>query len=191
MQGSSIFRTHTVLSLVSIDFDDEHRKSYWFEQARKNKDDILRLAYFLTQNSSIEYIKRIERNQVDIYTNDQDFYERLSKEFVDCLRYRSEPKNPIDDDFILVKSLPHKRFKFKVYLKPHKVKREDKIKYVEWLETQSKKISISHSVKKWFMVTDWNWDRRYMWVEDDSTLLMLKLRNSDAIGTIKTYKIIE
>lgn len=191
MEGSSVFRTYAIMSLITINFDDDHLKGYWFEQARHNKDNIVRLANFLVQNNNIEYIKRVERNQIDIYTNDENFYDRLSKEFIDCLRYRSQPKTPIDDDYISVKSLPHNRYKFKVYLKPHKVKKEDKINYLKWLETQSEKISISHSVKQWFMVTDWNWDRRYMWVEDDPTLLMLKLRNSDAIGTIKTYKVIE
>lgn len=191
MEGSSVFRIHAMMSIATLDFDDEAHRSYWFEQARKNKDNLLRLANFLVQNSGIDYIKRIERRQIDLYTNDRAFYDELSMKFIDCLRYRSEPRSQIDDDFILVKSLPHSRFKFKVFLKPHKLQREDKIAYLQWLSTQSKKISISESVKNWFIVTQWNWDRRYMWVEDEPTLLMLKLRNSDVIGTVKSYKIIE
>jgi hypothetical protein len=42
-------------------------------------------------------------------------------------------------------------------------------------------------VQKWFLKTDWNWDRRYVLVEDEGTLLMMKLRNSDVVGTVYNY----
>jgi hypothetical protein len=52
-------------------------------------------------------------------------------------------------------------------------------------------VLISEVVKDWFIKTEWNWDRRYIFVEDAQTLLMLKLRNAEAIGRIYDYIIID
>jgi hypothetical protein len=37
------------------------------------------------------------------------------------------------------------------------------------------------------MKTEWNWDRRYVLVEDEGTLLMLKLRNPEVMGSVYNY----
>jgi hypothetical protein len=50
---------------------------------------------------------------------------------------------------------------------------------------------MSEAVKTWFIHTDWNWDRRYILVDEESTLLMLKLRNSDFMGKIYEYVIVD
>jgi hypothetical protein len=60
---------------------------------------------------------------------------------------------------------------------------------LDWVESQNGKITISPALKDWFISTNWNWDRRYVLVEDEKTLLMLKLKNSDAVGSIYDYVI--
>ena len=64
---------------------------------------------------------------------------------------------------------------------------KEKADFIDWLSSQNSKVRISDTVKSWFLVTVWNWDRRYMYVEDEQTLLMLKLRKNEAIGTIYNY----
>ena len=58
---------------------------------------------------------------------------------------------------------------------------------LDWMKKQSPKITCSPSVQRWFLDTDWNWDRRYVLVEDESTLLMFKLRAADVIGRIYKF----
>jgi len=41
------------------------------------------------------------------------------------------------------------------------------------------------------LITEWNWDRRYMYVEDEMTLLMIKMRSSEVLGRIYEYHIID
>jgi hypothetical protein len=37
------------------------------------------------------------------------------------------------------------------------------------------------------MKTDWNWDRRYVLVEDKNTLMLLRLRNSEVVGSVYEF----
>ena len=104
-------------------------------------------------------------------------------------RLINETANP---NIIAAKKLPHNRYRYKVYLQPHKSKdKTNKSRYVSWCASQGDKIRMSEAVKTWFIATDWNWDRRYILVDDESTLLMLKLRNSDFVGKIYEYVVVD
>ena len=142
--------------------------------------------------------KRIERNCLDIYTSDQSFYQDISEKFHDIMIHRYEPSNDeskekLKDQNILVKRLPHGTFQYRAYLLPHKMgnNTEDKKRYVDWLKNQSPRISCTMAVENWFIKTNWNWDRRYVLVEDEKTLLMLKLRNSEVVGKVYKFEIID
>jgi hypothetical protein len=50
---------------------------------------------------------------------------------------------------------------------------------------------MSDTVKNWFIKTDWNWDRRYVLVEDDQTLFMMQLRSAEVIGKVHEYQILD
>jgi hypothetical protein len=63
-----------------------------------------------------------------------------------------------------------------------------KVKFLDWLRQQAPRITCTERLAKWFLITDWNWDRRYILIEDEQSLLMLKLRNPDVIG--RTYNFI-
>jgi len=152
---------------------------------------------FATEISKLnpsDYAKRIESSNIDIYTNNSTIFEHLYKKFNPLVRLAFRPHPDLVDSVnghtVLVKKLPHDRYKFKVFLQPHRIPSEDeKQQYVCWLEKQQPKIHITDNVKEWFHKTHWNWDRRYMYVEDEQMLLMLKLKKPEALGTIYTFAI--
>jgi hypothetical protein len=67
--------------------------------------------------------------------------------------------------------------------------KEAKKQYIDWIKKQSPRITFTDAIATWFLSTEWNWDRRYVLVEDDHTLLLLKLRNSEVVGRIYNYVI--
>lgn len=194
--GIGIIRSHSLedleekVSLYNTNNLVESR-SYLIKDFLKNQIDILSLVSYLDQIATTAWQKRIESNCIDIYTNDREFYEKISNDFEEHLVHRFEPMaetSGISSDFecITVNKLPHDGFEFKVYLAPHRYKKNKDLKkeFIDWLDTQSNNVYITETVKKWFLHNDYNWDRRYMYVKDSKTLLMLKLRSSEAIGKI-------
>lgn len=197
VQGANIFRTHSlddIKEFIQLPLDQSKPRYSTHTRAMANRDQILELTEFLLiQNPSV-YTKRIEHHYIDFYTNDRNFYEELSLKFESAMLHRFEP-DPTTLDLldtpqtILATKLPHNRYHYKVYLLPHKMAgdKESKKKYVDWLKTQDPRITCTPAVQKWFIKTDWNWDRRYVLVEDEHTLLMLKLRNSEVVGRVYNY----
>lgn len=143
--------------------------------------------------SKQDYATRIERDVLDFYTNSNDIFNSTFEKFSAIVKRISTPhpgtENLLEDaKSIVCNKLPHGKYRFKVFLQPHKFSSlEDKTRYLGWLATQYPRIDISEKVKVWFMVTNWNWDRRYIWVEDSATLLLLKMRNVEAIGSTYNY----
>lgn len=141
------------------------------------------------------YCKRIENHILDIYTNDKSIFDMLYQKHIGIIRSAVAPAEGIEDllsdsHSVVVKKLPHNRYKYKVYLQPHKIAdAQEKNRFINWLATQEPRVNITETVKQWFYKTQWNWDRRYMYVEDDQTLLLLKLKNSDALGTVYTFRV--
>jgi hypothetical protein len=167
-------------------------------KALKNKNNLLEVTMFLFSLDQKDFAKRIEANTIDIYVNDKDLFDKISTKFESMILNRSAPDhNNLEllenSNFILAKRLPHKKYRYKAFLLPHKFKgdRLAKIKYINWLGTQGDRILISNSVKQWFLTTDWYWDRRYLYVEDENTLLMLKMRDSHVLGKIYEYLIVD
>ena len=64
---------------------------------------------------------------------------------------------------------------------------EGKKKHIEWIKSQAPRITCTDAVENWFIKTDWNWDRRYVLVDSEQTLLMLELRNAAVVGRIYKY----
>ncbi len=198
IKGSSIFRTHSLDDIRDFCLAPSPEKPNYSLHTRawQNRDQILELTEFLSVQNSAVWTKRIENTFMDFYTNDRNFYEELSLKFESAMLHRFEP-DPTTLDLldapqtILSTKLPHNRYHYKVYLLPHKLAgdKESKKKYVDWLKTQDPRITCTPAVQKWFVKTDWNWDRRYVLVEDEHTLLMLKLRNSEVVGRVYNYVI--
>lgn len=161
----------------------------------KNKNNLIRLANFLGAVKGSIWHKRIESDQIDIYTNSVHFFKNAIDEFEDDVIHAFEPAKGAEllkSNVITATKFPHGLYRYKVYLQPHKSKDKDiKTRYVNWCSTQDPKIRMSDAVKTWFVHTDWNWDRRYILVDDESTLLMLKLRHADFMGKIYEYVIVD
>ena len=156
---------------------------------------IIDLDKFLSTLPPNDYATRVEFSVLDIYVNDAALQQTIIKRFSAAVRNYAVPSERVLDSndnelTIFANRYAHNRYRYKVFLHPHKINsREDKIRYLNWLATQGDKIRISEAVKQWFIFTNWNWDRRYLYVEDEQTLLMLKIRSADAIGPIYKIKI--
>jgi hypothetical protein len=198
VKGSNIFRTHSlddIKEFCSGETTDQAPYSL-HTRAWNNREQILELANFLIGQSDTVWAKRIENTLVDFYTNDYCFYQTLSENFESVMTHRFEPSEASAEllekpQTIVAAKLPHNKYHYRVYLLPHKLAgdKESKKKYVDWLKSQTPRITCTPAVEKWFIKTDWNWDRRYVLVEDEHTLLMLKLRNPEVVGRVYNYVI--
>lgn len=197
LAGCSILRTKSLSDIKDFCKNGDPDEVKWSISSRAyaNKEHIYDLVCFLESYSTDIYSKRIERDLIDFYTNDNNMYQSLSDQFSVFLIHKFEP-DPATIDLlnesnsqVAVKKLPHNRYRYRVYLLPHKMKGdvEAKEKYIGWLKNQSPRITCTTAVSNWFIKTDWNWDRRYVLVEDEATLLMLKLRNAEVVGRIYNY----
>jgi hypothetical protein len=193
--GVAIFRQNSLEKIPLLNFDGQKHTHSTMARASLHRQELIALSNFLLKWDSELWSKRIECSAIDIYTNDKTMYNDLFLAFEEMACARSEP-NEKDLDLlentgsIIVKKLPHNKYAYKAFLLPHKIKdRKDKKEYVDWIVGQNNRILISDAVKEWFITTDWNWDRRYVLIEDSQTLLMLKLRNPEALGRIYDYVI--
>ena len=199
LEGASAFRLYSLEELKKICTNVGSTKwipKYLIEALKNDTNSFDELINFLSNFDSTLWTKRIERNCIDLYTNDKSFYEDAAEKFKDQLIHQFEPdENSINSlenaNTILSNKLPHGKYHFRVYLLPHKLAgdQESKKKYLDWLKTQVPRVTLSEAIEKWFLKTDWNWDRRYILVEDDKTLLMLKLRNPDVVGKVYNYRV--
>jgi hypothetical protein len=171
--------------------------SQWKQKAWRNRDDIRDLTALLHQYKKDEWAQRIESNAIDLYTNNETLYKDLLDKFeiivIHCFAPDKEKLDILDErngKTMLVKKLPQGRFNYRVFLQPHKISdSDDKAKYLKWLENQMPRVTCTPSIKKWFLKTHVNWDRRYILVQDDPTLMLLKLRNPDVVGTVYKFEV--
>jgi hypothetical protein len=200
IDGCVIFRTQPTSNIKDWleSFNSTVEYGYQYDTWRKaaaNKEIISSICDFLNGYEEDTYATRVERNRLDVYTNDPEFYEKLSLCSQDYMVHRFEPNiNNVDilnnsQNSITVDKLPKGRYRYRVYLMPHKMAkdREGKQKYLAWLKSQSPRITCTPAIERWFLTTDWNWDRRYVLVEDESTLLMMKLRGAEVVGRVYNF----
>jgi len=167
----------------------------WRTKAWNSRHTFKELLDTLDQYDDNEWGKRIESSWLDIYTNNESLYNDLSNSFGSSIIHRFEPSETTKDKLdngktMVVKKLPHDRFNYRVYLLPHNLPdRESKSQFLDWLENQKPRLTCTDSIKKWFVKTSVNWDRRYILVEDEGTLLLLKLKNPDVVGTVYKFEI--
>lgn len=172
---------------------DNHDYSSYF-RTKADFATIKKLVDELLNFEKTEYQTRVEHNWFDVYTNNEKIYNVLVENFKEFICYTSIPKDEevlSEHGFIPIstKKLPHNQYSFKAFLKPHVLKNnvEAKENYLNFLNLQKPRIKISKSVESWFMETNYNWDPRYIYVEDKNTLLMLKMKNTPVLGRIYEY----
>ena len=195
--GCAFLRSKSIEETEQFCFgpDPESYQQSVKQRAWNNRFTLLNVCSALHKYNKDDYSLRIESSILDVYTNDKALYERISNNLEKQLRHRFEPSEATieilntNQNYISVDKLPKGRYNYRVYLLPHKMKgdKEGKQKYLDWLKKSGGKITCTPSVEKWFLDTDWNWDRRYVLVEDEATLLMLKLRNSEVVGRIYNF----
>lgn len=193
--GAAVFR-HASFDKIKEYVENSKGHGHEYALSSKvysNRNLILKLTDYLESKDPKSYSKRIESSLFDFYTNDKEFYEEISTEFESVLIQKFEPSEKglsiLDEpNKVHVKKLPHGIYNFRVYLLPHKITdKSEKEKYMGWVRSQNPRIRCSEVVEDWFIKTNWNWDPRYVLVEDEKTLLMLKLRNSEAVGRIYNF----
>lgn len=199
IQGCALLRTKTLDEITEFCLKPDPKNNSYsvWQRAWNNRDTINELCNLLKGYDKNIYSLRIESSILDVYTNDSEFYNAISLKFGDILRHRFEPSAANIDllnsnqNYITVDKLPKGGYRYRVYLLPHKMKgdREGKQQYLDWLKRQDPKLTCTPAVEKWFLHTDWNWDRRYILVWDEATLLMLKLRNAEVVGRIYNFVI--
>lgn len=200
LKGAGIFRDRTPNEVIQFCIEPPNDRIYYgtLKAASGNKENIIKIAMFLDGNPGAVYGKRIETDYFDIYTNDKEFYEDLYTLFPDLTEHAFEPlpghiEEILNSSNIVTTKLPHNKYNYKVYLLPHKLKNdvEKKQSFIDWVETQESRVRMSAAVKKWFITTTWNWDRRYILVEDEQTLFMMQLRNAEVIGRVYNYQLVD
>lgn len=176
-----------------IEYNDVIYRSTFFK-SKVDVDTITKLLQFIEQYDKSEWQRRSEMNTLDIYTNNKDLFDNIAKKFkknVSNLVCVDEEIVNIESKFtpVIVKKLPHNKYKFKVFLKPHTFNkdREEKNAFLSFIDSQVPRIRITPAVKHWFLDTNWNWDPRYIHVEDEGTLMLLKMRNPQALGRIHEH----
>ncbi len=160
------------------------------------QQSLIKIAELLMSESRENWAIRIESSTVDIYTNNKDFYNKIGTDLPQVVFCRFEPDvNKLDilnkNKNIITKKLPHNRYRYKVYLRPHELKDDSvsKIDMMNWIQNKNPQIKCTDSTRSWFINTTWNWDRRYMLVEDEPQLLMLKMRCGNSLGAVYQYVI--
>ncbi len=197
MNGGNLMRYNDMESIAQLclESDPDNKAWGWNTRAYTDRDYLYKISSYLATKNKDQWSKRVERTYIDFYTNDPVFFEEFSDLVADRIKHRFAPEQEAKDILndgstnVAVKKLPHDRYKHKVYLLPHKMKndKEGKQKYLDWLKKQMPKVTCTPAIERWFIQTDWNWDRRYILVEDESMLLMLKLRNSEVVGRVYNY----
>jgi len=199
--GVAVLRSKSLTDTVKFLSSSAPANSYKHSlvvKAHTNAECLIKLCEFLESTQQEEWTKRIETSQLDFYTNNKDLYRRFCKKFKDIVLQNFEPEEEnlellTNQYTIIVSALPHKKYRYKAFLKPHKMKHDidAKQKYINWIDMQGDKVRMSPVVKDWFIKTDWNWDRRYLLVEDTQTLLMLQMRSGEAIGKVYEYVVVD
>ena len=166
-------------------------------RALKSKKTLIELNLLISSYDKSTYTKRIEADFFDLYTNNKTLLNEIEQNFNSCVRLVSRPKtknvNKLlnNKNTIYVESLPKEKYEYRVYLKPHRVQQDKKSGFLKWLGDQGDKTSLSGSLIEWFIKCTINWDRRYILVDNDKTLLMIKLHTPEAVGTVYKYEIVD
>lgn len=196
--GAPMFRQYSLdlFKEFALTNESQHRQYSVYKRCWPYRHTLLNIALLLEEFEVGSWTKRVEHNQIDFYTNNIELYDELSSVFAHLVLHRFAPAEGAEQllekaSTILVKELPHLKYKHRVYLLPHKLKadKEAKTKFIDWMQLQGDRIICTNAVQTWFIDTEYNWDRRYVLVEDEATLLMLKLRGGTVVGRVYNFEV--
>ena len=196
--GCGALRYYDFSDLLSIECeaaDDMRWKQKLINDVVHNRQEWVDLVFFIDSFEKDQWAKRLEGDYIDLYTNNLDFYNGLCEKFPNRIAKRYQPPAGLEQEMldeekkIFVKEIPHGVYNYQAYLHPHKLTENlnERTKLADWLELQVPKITFSKSIRKWVLQTRENWDRRYIYIDNDQTLLMIKLRSPELIGKVFKY----
>ena len=197
LPGASSLRWYNFSQILDICQNGFTDKETWRESAAEeilqNSQVWVKLCMMLNAFDSKSFCKRLEGNYVDLYTNDVNLYEELGKEFTQYVSYRAQPKQGTESTIlngnkeIYVNHLPYNKYEYRVYLHPHKLDTNARKGVADWLSKQVPNVTFTESLYRWLVNTSENYDRRYIQVADNNTLLMLQLRAPNLVGKVFKY----
>lgn len=172
-----------------------YRPAQW-RQNLKGNEDTWRKLYSVVKDHK-DYKFRVEGIRLDLYTNNRQLYDNMNRTLADELIVCYEPpvglaQKMLDShDTVFVDKLPHDLYQFKVFLTPHKLPRnwEEREPIIEWIKERYPNIWSSESIREHIRHNNQNWDRRYLYVDTENTLLMLRLRSPELVGKVLKHVI--
>lgn len=176
------------------EFDTANWKAKNAHLIHSNSKAWLTLLEILNSVPKNESTVRIESNILDVYTNNKNMYDSLCYEFADRTRNRHEPAPGMTDTLldsnqeIFVKELPHGMYNFQVDIKsPLTLKYDELLNLADWCKSRKPAIAFTDATYNWLLKRDVYNTRRWIYVDTESTLLMLRLRCNDLLGTVRKY----
>ena len=157
---------------------------------------ILEMARLLSKFPMGTWADRIERCYFSIYTNDNELYNAVITDFYDdvCECYApnlDDMELLLDPKVIVCNKLPHNKYEYKVFVCPSRISGsiavEERHKLLNWMESQFPKMTCTLSFKKWFIGTWWGSERRYFLVDNENTLLLLRMFHPEIIVSVHKY----
>jgi len=193
-EGVGIFRVVPLESIDDVCTNPHSSRYHFFLKNSGNHAPLIKIAKNLMLEPKENWAIRVESKTLDIYTNNEKFYDTLGNDLSDLIFRRFAP-NPKNLDIlnghrkIVAKKLPYNKYKYKVFLRPHELynDKEAKTSLMDWIKNKDPQIKCSDSTVTWFIDTYWNWDRRYILVENEQCLLMLKMRAGNSLGSVYQY----
>lgn len=199
--GTSALRWYDFQQLMDLCIAEpsSKREHNWREKVISDvidyKEMWIDLAMMMSSVDCKSFSKRIEGDSVDFYTNDFQLYEKLGNKFSKYVRSRFQPKEGTENALlnsekeIFVNELPYGKYQYRAYLKPHRLDANTRKTVANWMEKQVPNITFTDSIKQWLIHTNENWDRRYIHILDEKTMLMIQLRAPQLLGKIFKYKL--
>lgn len=197
--GCGALRYFSLSDVLNVSIENIRTHQPWKERLVQvlvdHREEWAELVLFIESFDKKEWGKRIEGDSLDIYTNNTSLYNGLCENFVSRVTRRFQPPAGLEQEMldeekkIFVKEIPHGTYNYQAYLYPHKLGTSltERTKLADWLELQVPKITFSKSIRNWVIQTKENWDRRYIYIDNEQTLLMIKLRSPQLVGKVFKY----
>jgi len=148
----------------------------------------------LVEKSSQQGIKiRQEWRTVSFYTNDHAQYEDLKLKFSPWIISVSVP--PTDDcaayllnnrDHVLCNNLPHRKYEYRIYLKPNAPETTRK-KFYDWAANYKDSIHISPTTKRWLRGDKLYIGTPFFYLTGDKFLTLVKLFLGDNVSRTQKF----
>jgi hypothetical protein len=198
LPGGRMLSFHSTSDLINFITFPDKVTGRWQKVSVANmvsaKQDWLKFIFLLNTIPSGGFQKRSESDVINIYTNDENFIKSakqdLGHRLVEIFEPTEESMKLLDTEekILIVKKLPYNKFNFRVIIKPHRLNQLQREQFIQFLDN-SPGIGLQDSVRNFIRTNEMNWDRRYIYVDTEKTLTMLKIACADAVSTIHRYVI--